>query len=74
MLKAMLNKIIELGAIPEKPIKAVKKIRGPESKTLKFLTRDEIDAFLLILSPAYYPVIHTFLKTGLRTNELVYLE
>jgi len=46
MLKAMLNKMVELGAIPENPIKAVKKIRGPESKTLEFLTRDEIDVLL----------------------------
>ncbi len=74
MLKAMLNKMVELGAIPENPIKSVKKIRGPESKTLEFLTREEIDLLLPALSPAYYPVIYTFLKTGLRKNELVYLE
>jgi integrase len=74
MAKAMFNKLVELGVIPENPIKAGKKIRGPESKTLEFLTRDEIDVLLPTLSPVYYPIIYTFLKTGLRKNELVYLE
>ncbi len=31
MAKAMFNKLVELGVIPENPIKAVKKIRDPES-------------------------------------------
>jgi integrase len=74
MLKAMLNKMVELEAIPKNPIKSVKKIRGPESKTLEFLTNDEIAALFQELTPTYYPVIYTFLKTGLRKSELVYLE
>jgi integrase len=74
MLKAMLNKMVELEVIPKNPIKNVKKIRGPESKTLEFLTNEEIAAILKELTPTYYPVIYTFLKTGLRKSELVYLE
>ncbi len=74
MAKAMFNKLVELEVIPDNPIKAVKKIRGPESKTLEFLTRAEIEVLLPALTPAYYPLIYTFLKTGLRKSELVYLE
>ncbi len=74
MLKAMLNKMVALEVIPENPIKSVSKIRGPESKTLEFLTKEEVAILLPALSPAYYPVIYTFLKTGLRSSELVYLE
>ena len=74
MVKAMLNKMVELEVIPENPIKSVSKIRGPESKTLEFLSKEEVAALLPVLSTAYYPIIYTFLKTGLRKSELVYLE
>lgn len=74
MLKAMLNKMVQLEVIPENPIKAAAVIRGPVSKTLEFLTGKEVDSLLASLTPTYYPIIYTFLKTGLRKSELIYLE
>jgi len=74
MVKAMLNKMVQLEVIPKNPVKLVSKIRGPESKTLEFLTTDEIKVLLKTIAPGYYPIIYTFLKTGLRKSELIYLE
>lgn len=74
VLKTMLNRYVELGTIPVNPIRAVKKIRGPESKPIEFLTKQEVEALLRALTPAFRPMIYTYLKTGLRRNELVFLE
>ena len=74
VLKTMLNRCVELGTIHENPIRSVKKIRGPECKAIEFLNKQEVDALLPALTPAYYPIIYTYLKTGLRRNELVFLE
>jgi integrase len=74
VLKTMLNRCVELGTVPDNPIRAVKKIRGPECRPIEFLTKPEVEALLPALTPAYYPIIYTYLKTGLRRNELVFLD
>lgn len=74
VLKTMLNRCVDLGLISDNPIRSVKKIRGPSSKTAEYLTKQEIERLLAALTPTYYPIIYTFLKTGLRRDELVFLE
>ncbi len=73
-VKKMMNKLVELEIIPENPIKSVRKIRGPELKSIEFLTRVEIRALLEAATPTFRPIIYIFLKTGLRRNELLFLE
>ena len=74
VLKTMLNRCVELDLISDNPIRSVKKIRGPECKEIEFLSKAEIESLLGALTPAYYPIVYTYLRTGLRRNELVYLE
>ncbi len=73
-LKAMLNKLVALGVIPGNPIRSVTPLPGPESRTIEFLEQSEVEALLRAASPIYRPLIYCYLKTGLRRNELVYLE
>ena len=73
-VKKMLNKLIQLNVIPDNPIKSVSKIRGPELKPIEFLTETEIDSLLEAATPTFRPIIYTFVKTGLRRNELIHLE
>jgi hypothetical protein len=70
----MLNKLVQLNVIPDNPIKSVSKIRGPELKPIEFLTETEIDSLLEAATSTFRPIIYTFVKTGLRRNELLHLE
>ena len=74
MVKALLNWGIDQGMVSENPIKKVKKIRGPEKKTIEFLTKEEIVALLDAATPTFHPIFFVYLKTGLRKGELIYLE
>lgn len=73
-VKTMLNRCVELELIPDNPIRTVKKIRGPEYKEIEFLSKAEIKALLASLTSTYYPLVFTYLQTGLRRSELVFLE
>lgn len=73
-VKTMLNRCVELGLIPDNPIRSVKKIRGPEYKEIEFLSQSEIKALLRSLTPSYHPIVYTYLRTGCRRDELVFLE
>lgn len=73
-LKAMLNKAASWNLIASNPIADVGRIRGPESKPVDYLTTSEIEALLRAATPAYRQIIYTYLKTGMRKNELVFLE
>jgi integrase len=74
MVKALLNWGIDQGNISDNPIKKVKKICGPATKTIEFLTKDEIITLLEASTPTYRPIIFVYLKTGLRKGELIHLE
>ena len=73
-VKAMLNKSIEWGLIDHNPIKSVGKMAGPQTKPLEFLTEQDIDSLLQAATSNYRSIFIAFLRTGLRKNELVYLE
>lgn len=73
-IKAMMNKAVEWKIISKNPIASVKKIRGPKSKTIRFLDKDEIKQLLKYATSTMYPIIYTFIKTGMRKSELINLE
>lgn len=74
MAQAMMNWAVDQGRISDSPIKKVQKIRGPRSKTIEFLTKEEIVRLLEASTPTYRPIFFTYLKTGLRKGELIHLE
>lgn len=74
VVKAMLNWAVKRGLIKHNPITGYAKLRVPKQTTLKFLAMEQIQALLSRLSPTMYPIVLTFLKTGMRRNELVFLK
>lgn len=73
-IKAMLNWAEKRKLIRYNPVKNCEKLRVPNNITLKFLSLEQVQKLLAKLSPMMYPIILTFLKTGIRRNELVNLK
>jgi len=71
VLKALYNFAIKCKCATRNPVNEVSFFRAPEKKP-KFLTKKEIER-LLSSSNSLYPVLYTFLKTGLRKAELINL-
>ena len=71
VLKTLYNFAIKCNCARENPVTKVPFYREPDKKP-KFLSQEEINR-LLANSNGLYPVIYTFLKTGLRKSELVNL-
>jgi integrase len=72
VLKAMYNYAIKCRCVRENPVKKVSFYRAVEKKP-RSLTGEEI-THLLANSDGLYPIIYTFLKTGLRKGELINLK
>jgi integrase len=72
--KAMLKKAVEWKLLKNNPVASVRLLKQTSSKVTRFLTQEEITALLKAATDTYRPIILTFLKTGLRLNELVNLE
>ena len=72
VLKAMYSYAIKCACARENPVKKVAFYRAVE-KNPRFLREDEI-RYLLAKSNGLYPIVFTFLKTGLRKGELINLE
>jgi len=71
-IRASLTKAVEWKHIPSNPTSGVKKIKVPQ-KTPRFLSRDEINKLLGATNGQLNLVIKTFILTGLRLSELLYL-
>lgn len=71
VLKALYNFAMKCGCAKENPASQVPFFREVEKKP-RFLKEEEIEN-LLSNSNGLYPVLYTFLKTGLRKSELVNL-
>jgi len=71
VLKAMYNLAIKSRCARENPVNKVSFYREVEKKP-KFLKKEEIE-LLLENSNDLYPILYTFLKTGLRKSELINL-
>ncbi len=71
VLRALYNFAIQCKCARENPVSKVDFFRGVEKKP-RFLQKEEIEN-LLSNSNGLYPVLYTFLKTGLRKSELINL-
>jgi len=71
VLKAFYNFAIKCSCAKENPVNKVPFYREPEKKP-RFLSQKEINR-LLANSNDLFPILYTFLKTGLRKSELVNL-
>jgi len=65
---------MEMKYIQENPTQKIKKIRKPQRKAPRFLTREEIARLLSKASPNLNNIIRFLLNTGLRWGELRSLE
>ncbi len=72
VLRALYNFAIQCKCARENPVSKVDFFRGVEKKP-RFLQKEEIKE-LLDNSNGLYPVLYTFLKTGLRKSELINLK
>lgn len=65
---------MEMKYIQSNPTQEIKKIRKPQRKAPRFLTREEITKLLTKASPSLNNIIRFLLNTGLRWGELRSLE
>jgi len=72
-VKAMFNRAIDWGYLTTNPAQTVKLIRVPKSGTPYCLPLKEIKQLLLNCPSWFYPVVYTFLVTGMRRGELIHL-
>ena len=74
VLRAIFNLGIEYGLIDANPTKRVRFLKERTSKAPRFFTEKECALFLDNCGEKLYPVFFTFLHTGLRRDELRFLE
>jgi len=72
ILKALFNYAIKCRCASKNPLNEVPFFRAPEKRP-PFLTKNEIRK-LLASADSLYPILYTFLKTGLRKSELINLK
>jgi len=73
-LKTLMNVAIKWKYLKENPFKEVKEIKVSDAKPPRFLTKEEVNILLKNADSNFYPILMTFLYTGLRKNELINLE
>jgi len=64
----------EMKYIQENPTQKIKKIRKPQRKAPRFLTKEEIVSLLTKCSPSLVSIVKMLLNTGMRWGELRNLE
>lgn len=80
-LAQILDMAVDRGAIAINPARAIKRYKETKTRKPRSLTRDEIKNLLgtavlekRILAGIAYPIIATYLYTGMRRSELLWLE
>ncbi len=80
-LGQLLDLAMERGAITENPARQIRRLRDLRERKPRALTKDEIARLLTVakdekrlLGGMAYPIICTYLYTGMRREELVWLE
>ncbi|MFA6029226.1 MAG: tyrosine-type recombinase/integrase [Elusimicrobiota bacterium] len=71
-IKAMLNKAVAWGALPQDPAKSVQKFREPR-RQVRYLSTEEARTAIKAADERLRPILETFLHTGLRRDELIHL-
>ncbi len=69
-IKTMLNLAKRWGYLKENPVNEVKPLKTDDKKPVRFLTVKECDSLLEAASERFYPILFTFLNTGMRKAEL----
>lgn len=73
-LKAAFQLAVKWKYLEASPAQGVKQLRVEDSKARRFLTEGECAALLESAEEAFYPILFTYLNTGMRRAELVNLE
>lgn len=73
-LRTILNQAIKWGYLKKNPTEGVEMLKVTDAKPPRFLTQEEIKELLDNCGAKLYPVFFTFLNTGMRLSELLYLE
>ena len=73
-IKTMLNLAIKWGYLRDNPVKQVRPLKSDDKKPVRFLTVEECHQLLDASSPDLYPILFTFLNTGMRKSELENLQ
>jgi len=69
-IKTMLNIARRWGYVKENAVSLVKPLKTDDKKPVRFLTLEECDRLMQAASPEYYPILFTFLNSGMRKAEL----
>jgi integrase len=69
-IKTMLNLARRWDYLKENPVTLVKPLKTDDTKPVRFLTLDECDKLLEAGTAEFYPILFTFLNTGMRKAEL----
>lgn len=72
-LKTMLNLARRWGYLKENPVNQVKPLKTDDKKSVRFLSIEECERLLEAATTEYYPIVFTFLNSGLRKAELEFL-
>jgi len=72
-IKAMFNRALDWNYLTVNPAQRVKLIKVPKSNIPHCLTIKEIKKLLEKCPSWFYPIIYTFLATGMRRSELIHL-
>ncbi len=73
-LRTMFGLAVKWNYIEINPAKCIKRLKTDDSQRRRFLTQDECKKLLESSLDWYYPVVYTFLNTGMRLSELCNLE
>lgn len=74
VLRTILYVAVKWGYLKDNPTKGITKLKVEESKQPRFLTEAECETLLKACSLRLYPIVFTFLNTGMRKAELENLE
>jgi len=72
-IKAMFNRALDWNYLTVNPAQRVKSLKVPKSNLPHCLTIKEIKELLEKCPSWFYPIIYTFLATGMRRSELIHL-
>ncbi len=73
-LTNIFNRAISWGYLTDNPIKNVTRLKVDKAKSVRFLSLEECQRLLKASPEDMYPILFTYLSTGMRKSELIHLE